>query len=273
MKKTTRHQSHPLSPVWAIGGCLMGVLITTLVYAPAQWLANSIAAISDDRVLLQAPRGTVWQGSAHMVLSGGQGSAGAMQLPSRISWALAPTGLGVTVQLRAPTALRLTVALNSLSSASWTIETPQLALPAEVLTGLGSPWNTLQLAGTLTLQTQPAQPLSGTWSTRLGLQNLAGMATLDATDMHTALSTVRPLGNYRATLQGATFKLETPQADAALQLSGTGVVGQSAADKTYFVGEAIAAAGKEAALSNLLHIIGQKQSGTDGRMRASLRIG
>jgi general secretion pathway protein N len=91
--------------------------------------------------------------------------------------------------------------------------------------------------------------------------------------MQTALSTVRPLGTYRITLQGAALTLETPQADAALQLSGTGKVGTPAGSKVYFLGEATAAEGKEAALSNLLHIIGQKQTSTDGRLRSVLRIG
>jgi general secretion pathway protein N len=265
--------SHSRNPYWALSGGLLGLLIATLIYAPAQWLASSISSASKGRVLLQAPRGTVWAGSAQLVLSGGEGSAGAVQLPSRISWTLAPTWLGVNVQLSAPTALQLSVTLKNLSTALWTLETAQLDVPAELLSGLGSPWNTLQLAGMLTLKTQPTQPLSGTWSSSLGLQDLTGEATLDAVQMQTALSTVRPLGSYRVTLQGPALTLETPQTDAALQLSGAGRVGTLAGSKAYFSGEATAAAGKEAALSNLLHIIGQKQTSTDGRLRTALRIG
>lgn len=264
--------SHSRNPYWALSGGLLGLLIATLIYAPAQWLASSISSASKGRVLLQAPRGTVWAGSAQLVLSGGEGSAGAVPLPSRLSWTLAPTWLGANVQLSAPSAVRFGVTMQNLSTAFWTLETAQLEVPAEILAGLGSPWNTLQLAGMLTLKTPPTQPLSGTWSSSVGLQNLTGKATLDAVQMQTALSTVRPLGNYRVTLQGTTLTLETPQADAALQLSGAGKVGTPAGSKAYFSGEATAATGKEAALSNLLHIIGQRQTSTDGRMRSALTL-
>jgi general secretion pathway protein N len=262
-----------ISTFWPLTGGLLGLLTATLVCAPAQWLASSIAVASEGRVLLQAPRGTVWAGSAQLLLSGGEGSAGAVRLPSRISWTLAPTWLGASIQLSAPTALQLNVTLKNLSTVLWTLETAQLDLPAELLAGLGSPWNTLQLAGMLTLKTTPTQPLSGTWSNSLGLQALTGAATLDAVQMQTALSTVRPLGSYRMTLQGVDVKLETPQADSALLLSGTGTMVRSSTSKAYFLGEATAAAGREAALSNLLHIMGQKQPSSDGRLRTSLRIG
>jgi general secretion pathway protein N len=125
----------------------------------------------------------------------------------------------------------------------------------------------LQLAGELSLQTQA---LKGQWSgAGLGLTQLSGSATLDATHLQTALSTVRPLGSYRMVLSQAQLQLTTPNPEDALQLSGTGQLSGQA----QFMGEATAAAGREAALSNLLHIIGQRQPSTDGRMRTLLRIG
>jgi general secretion pathway protein N len=264
---------HPVSTAWALTGSLFGVVLVVALNAPAQWLANAIAIASNGHVLLQAPRGTVWNGSAQLLLAGGESSAGAVQLPDRLSWTLTPHWLGARATISAPHPVRLSVAVKNPSTLVWTLAAAQFKAPADILQGLGSPWNTLQLAGALTLTTPPNQPLSGTWSTHQGWQDLTGLATLEAAHIQTALSTVRPLGSYRLTLQGPVLKLETPQPDDALQLSGTGTIGQAPAGAFSFSGEATAALGKEAVLSHLLHIIGQKQTSTDGRLRAALRIG
>ncbi len=270
---TSSARRRSLSPVWSLGGAALGIIFAVLLWAPAQWLTHAIERSTQGQVLLQAPRGTVWSGSAALVLSGGEGSAGATQLPHRLEWVIRPAWLGIRVQLQAPTPLTASIYLNGKSSAHWTLETPQLDLPAELLTGLGSPWNTLELVGTLVLKTPPNQSLTGMWSASLGIHSIRGLATLDALSMQTALSTVRPLGSYRLTLQDSETRLETPQADAPLLLSGRGSLGTSAIGRGSFVGEAVAASGKEAALSNLLHIIGQKINSSDGRLRAALRIG
>jgi len=90
--------------------------------------------------------------------------------------------------------------------------------------------------------------------------------------MQTALSTVKPLGSYRLSLAGSTLKLETltTVTEAALVLTGTGDLRQG---RARFQGEALAAVGREAALANLLHIIGQKQTSTDQRLRSTLAWG
>jgi general secretion pathway protein N len=263
----------PVSYAWPLGGAALGIILAVLLWAPAQWLTHAVERSTQGQVLLQAPRGTVWSGSAALVLSGGEGSTGATQLPHRLEWVIRPAWLGIRVQLLAPTPLTASINFNERTSAHWTLETPQLNLPAELLTGLGSPWNTLELVGTLVLKTPPNQSLTGMWSASLGIHNIKGIATLDALGMQTALSTVRPLGSYRITLQDSETRLETPQADAPLLLSGRGSLGTSSGNKGTFVGEALAASGKEAALSNLLHIIGQKINSPDGRVRAALRIG
>ena len=55
---------------WAMAGVLLGTLVTLLMFAPAQWLAQAVALASQDRLQLQEARGTVWQGSAQVVLTG-----------------------------------------------------------------------------------------------------------------------------------------------------------------------------------------------------------
>ncbi|MEY4294623.1 MAG: hypothetical protein RLY82_311 [Pseudomonadota bacterium] len=259
---------------WMLGGAAVGIAYALIAFAPASWLASRLAAASGGQVLLQAPRGTVWQGSAEVVLSGGAGSHGAVSLPSRMAWRLRPVWLGLNLSLNAPccapVASPVQIGLRAGSLArpldvSWQVDTPKLALPADMLTGLGAPWNTLQLGGDLSLT---AERLSGIWSRSDGLAQIAGRADLQANNVTTALSTVRPLGNYKLSSTGPALLLET-KPSAALVLSGTGQIVQG---RVSFQGEALAAAGFDEALSNLLHIVGQWQPSTDGRSRSVLKL-
>ena len=123
--------------------------------------------------------------------------------------------------------------------------------PAGVATGLGTPWNTLQFDGELRLSTQG---LSVEWIE--GRPIVTGRAELLALRLASRLSTLRPMGSYRITLQGgpqSTLRLET--LDGSLQLTGSG---QWVGSRLRFRGEATAAPEREAALANLLNIIGRR---------------
>jgi general secretion pathway protein N len=267
-------QLQPKLRTWAWLGGLFGLSAALIVFAPASWLAAGIEAVSAGKVLLQEPRGTVWAGSAQLVLAGGDGSKDAVRLPSRLNWHMSPKWFGVAIQLDAPcctqaAAVQVTALLDG-DALAWTLKSPQTTLPAVLLTGLGSPWNTLQLAGDLQLRTeQLAGRLTGG-----GITQITGQAQLQANGVTTALSTVRPLGSYLVSTTGSTLRLET-QADtgsgreAALLLSGVGRVEQG---RFTFLGEATAAKGREDALSNLLHMIGQWQPSADGRARSVLKL-
>ncbi|RYF38628.1 MAG: hypothetical protein EOO25_16755, partial [Comamonadaceae bacterium] len=69
--------------------------------------------------------------------------------------------------------------------------------PAQVLAGLGTPWNTLQPEGRLDIS---SRALSAEWNA--GRMTLAGDAVLEARDVSSRLSTLRPMGSYRLRLQG-----------------------------------------------------------------------
>ena len=265
---------------WAYLGAALGLSTALVAFAPASWLAASIEAASAGKVLLQEPRGTVWSGSAQLVLAGGDGSAGATRLPSRLNWKINPQWFGITVLLDAPCCtptapVQMTVLLDGAADLAnggawtWTAQSPQLTFPAALLAGLGAPWNTMQLAGDFQVS---SDQLAGKWTSRHGLQQLTGQAQLQADNLTTALSTVRPLGSYRLSTAGTFLKLETKAnaaIDAALILNGTGQIEQG---RIAFLGEAMAAKGREEALSNLLHMIGQWQPSTDGRLRSVLKI-
>lgn len=254
--------------LWVYFGGMLGLVLSVLCYAPAAWLASTLATATDNKVLLQATRGTIWQGSGQLTLSSGRGPAGRTQLPSRLSWQISPSWQGLTVRFDAPCCTTShnggasSPAVIHISAAQkWTLSAPSLRLPVNLLVGLGAPWNSLQLAGELHLSS-PA--LTGD-----SAGNIAGTAQLEALDITTALSTVRPLGSYVLRLSQQQLMLST-QGESALLLQGTGQIAQG---QLRFRGEATAAVGREAALANLLHIIGQRQMGADGKMRSILSFG
>ncbi|HET8746066.1 MAG TPA: type II secretion system protein N [Ramlibacter sp.] len=239
---------------WAWAGAALGLVLAVILFAPARWLAGAVERLSGEHVLLADARGTVWQGSARVILTGGPGSTDSAALPGRVAWTLHPRFNGVAAALRAecctpqPIPVRarwrwggLAVDVGDASS-QW---------PASVTAGLGTPWNTLQFEGDLRLATQG---LSVEWVE--GRPAIAGRAELVALRVTSRLSTLRPMGSYRITVQGgtpATLRLET--LEGSLQLSGTG---QWVGERLHFRGEASAAPEREAALSNLLNIIGRR---------------
>ncbi|MDD2713439.1 MAG: type II secretion system protein N [Simplicispira sp.] len=242
---------------WALAGALLGAVPTVAAFAPAQWLATGVARASNGQVQLAQVRGTVWTGSAQLVLTGGAASQGATALPGRVHWRLRPTWTGVQAALNATcctaTPLQLQVRLHA-GGLHLTLADSQSHWPAAVLAGLGTPWNTLQPQGQLVLRTQGLQ---ADWAS--GRMVLNGQAQLDALAMSTRLSTLAPLGSYRIAVQGGAVPSLTLQTlEGALQLSGSG---QWVGQRLRFAGEASAAPEREAALANLLNIIGRR-SGT-----------
>lgn len=239
---------------WALVGAMAGVLPAVVAFAPAHWLANGVARATQGQVQLLQARGTVWTGSAQLVLTGGAASRDSAALPGRVDWQLRPSFDGLRVQLHA--ACCTPAPLQARVQARWAGMTLNVAdgqsqWPAALLAGLGTPWNTLQPQGQLALQTQA---LAMRWAA--GRMVLSGQAQLDARAMSSRLSTLRPMGSYRLALQGGeapTLTLST--LDGALQLSGTG---QWVGQRLRFAGEASAAPEREAALSNLLNIIGRR---------------
>jgi general secretion pathway protein N len=240
---------------WAWGGALLGIGLALLLFAPARWLADAIYNASGQRIVFAEPRGTVWQGSAQLLLSGGAGSQDIAALPDRVQWTLRPALTGLRLSVLAvcctPEALQLRL-LPRLSGLRVELADAQSQWPAAVLAGLGTPWNTLQPTGNLNLQTRA---FSAEW--KAGQLQIAGSAELEARDMSSRLSTLRPMGSYRLRLQGGPavgLKLET--IEGSLQLTGSGQ--WAAGSRLRFSGEASAAPEREAALANFLNIIGRR---------------
>lgn len=244
--------------LWAISGLLLGGICALIVYAPAQWLASSILAATQGQVQLRQARGTIWSGSAQLVLTGGRESHDSAALPGRLEWTIQPGWKQLHLQARniccmPETPLRATIELG------WNrwhvvVADSRTQWPAELLAGLGTPWNTIQASGSLALNTHA---LAVTWTA--GRISVDGQIQLQATNMASRLSTLRPMGSYQLVLQGGSapaLKLSTVSGDLQLRGSGVWVGG-----RLRFEGEATAAPEREAALANLLNIIGRRRGG------------
>lgn len=240
---------------WAFAGAVLGLFISLILFAPASWLAHVVEQASKGQIQLQQTRGTLWNGSAQLVLTGGADSRDITTLPTRLNWTLRPGWRGAQLALHsecctaAPIRARLSAGFNS---ASIHINDSQIDLPATLLAGLGTPWNTVALQGQLRMST-----------TGLNLQYQAGRTVnhghtrLEALAVSSRLSPLKPLGSYRLDIEGgdsSRLTLSTLQGD--LQLTGQG---QWIGSRLHFNGEASASPEREAALSNLLNILGQRQ--------------
>ena len=298
---------------WAVWGVLLGTLLAGVANAPAQWLADALHQASAQRLLLADARGSLWTGSAVLVLTGGAGSRDASALPGRLHWRLRPDWRGLALAAQQDCCINgdlnlhwqpgwggYTLALAGVPGTAGCLlprpsgervgvrgdapAPPALAgphpnplpragegvgekrdcaepgvighWPAAWLAGLGTPWNTLQLGGRLHL----ASPGLRLQSVQ-GRLSLHGALALELQGVSSRLSPLPVLGSYRLGLQGqpaggesATLQLDT--LDGALRLSGSG---QWTGGRLRFRGQAQAAEGQAAALSNLLNIIGRRQ--------------
>ena len=244
---------------WAVVGALFGVVVAFIAFAPASWLASAVSSWSGQRLVLADARGTIWSGSAVPVLTGGADSRDATFLPGRLEWTMAPRWYGVEVAARHDCCLNGTVLVQIrpglgrvratlAPKAGWIAQ-----WPSAWLGGLGTPWNTLQLGGSVRLISPGVsiESVEGRWL-------LDGKADLALEGVSSRLTTLDTLGSYRVALNGAsngpTLLTVTTQ-EGPLQLSGSGTWGPGGVK---FRGEARAAAVDEAALSNLLNIIGRR---------------
>ena len=241
---------------WAWSGAAVGLMAGVALFAPARWVAAAVDQGSNHQIQLRNVRGTVWEGSAQLMFSGGTGSQDAVELPGTLHWRLTPQWSHLALQVRSdcctPQPVAMQLAPLGWGGARLSVGDHQSQWPASLLSGLGTPWNTVQAAGQLTVS---SKDFSSQWVQ--GRSQMAGSIQLDATDISSRLSTLQPMGSYRVTLQGdngVQLRLET--LEGSLQLSGQG---QWVGDRLRFEGEARAQADRVEALSNLLNIIGRRE--------------
>jgi general secretion pathway protein N len=190
-------------------------LVLLAASAPAVWLAWGVARATDNRVKLDAPRGSVWQGQATLVLQSQHTPA---QSLGEISWDINPFWLvtgHLPVSLRAIDPQRRLQADIDLHLDKINLRDVDVQFPASVIPVAYAPALFFNLGGELRLVTHALE---------LQRAVVTGQAELLWQGASTSLSKVKPLGDYRLYLNGegarAALKLETPR--GALLMVGDG---------------------------------------------------
>lgn len=239
--------------IWLLAG-MISVAATALVFCPAAWMAALVERQTAGRLTLGDAQGTLWHGSAF--IGGAPGGADPVTplLPGRFSWRLSPMVLlgQVDAELENPSALSQPVKVRG-SWYQWQVSPSMILLPAERLSGLGAPLNTVQLSGQMHLSWTPLQLM------RQGDKvEMTGMVHLAMNDIASRLSAIKPLGAYDLTMewqgQEAQLLLKTIKGPMVLNGSGKLVNG-----RLQFSGKAEAEEGQEERLANLLNLLGQRR--------------
>jgi general secretion pathway protein N len=251
-----------LLPWWGIAalGVLLA-LVLSLVVAPAAWLDWVAMRASDGRLRLTETSGTIWHGHGRLVFadpfaeqdakSSLRSLTSGLALPPALSWKIAPWPLFVgrlqsEIQLEGVVApVLITGTLGSIRGSGGSLD-----LPTVTLDRLGSPWNTVQPRGKLSVRWEPFVVERGSFS---------GNAEMELASVSSALSPVKPLGHYKIRVSGqgnkATMQMSTVSGPLMLEGSGqwTGRTGLR------FQATAHSAAEEQLRLQPLLGLIGRRE--------------
>ena len=237
---------------WAFMGLLLGVLLAVVIYAPAVWLATAVAKASQNKVQLLDAQGRVWQGSARLLLApGGQKP---VLLPERLRWTSSVQDFGVQLTLLPECCASRAALLHwqpGWNGQQVRLQNVDVRLPASLLAGLGTPFNTLGFDGTVALSSP--QLMLKTQSQKWQLQ---GAAQLQLLQLSSSLATLPALGSYQVDVAGGSnTRVQLSTLSGALQLQGEGGWQNG---HFGFSGQAQAAPGYEESLANILNVIGQR---------------
>ena len=236
---------------------LLGLVTAVVGFAPASLADWGLRQATDGRLALAEADGTIWRGSARLVLvdtaerSGDPDVLAGVAIPGRMQWRV--QGLPLLIG-----ALQAAVRLDGMSEdvriegglRELRIGRGELSLPAVDLGRLGSPWNTVRPSGALAVRWDGLTLSPGSFD---------GRANIELREMASALTPVRPLGSYRINVEGdgpqARLDIETLQ--GPLTLEGSGVWTNRRG--VQFTAQASAEPEQRARLRTLLGLIGQRQ--------------
>lgn len=246
---------------WLLVG-LFACGVTLLTMAPASWITPYLAQASGHRIELVEPTGSLWRGEATVMLSAGAGAAsGAADLntpaptvlPGRLVWHTAfwPLWRGrlevdLTQNAAMPHPVELDLGLHRATLAGGSV-----TVPATLLAGLGSPFNTLDLKGDMRLDWTACHMLGN---------HVYGQLNLTLTDLSSRVARISPLGSYRLNLElnGRDSGLTLSTLRGPLLLEGHGTATPDTFD---FNGTARADPGFADGLTGFLNILGSPLGG------------
>jgi len=237
---------------------VFSAVLTLAMFFPASWMGALVEKQSGGRLTLGDAQGTLWRGSAFVGGAAGGNGPVTPLLPGRFSWRLSPLALVGMVDLRLenPEALAQPVDFKG-GWKQWQLSPSALLLPAEGLSGLGAPLNTLAPSGTMRLSWTNLELAADN-----GMVAVNGRTTLELNEMSSRMSPLRPLGSYLLALDwhGQRAQLTLSSLKGPLLLSGAGSLDQG---RFQFSGQAEAADGYEDTLANLLNLLGQRRANSE----------
>ncbi|ALP61509.1 type II secretion system protein N [Paraburkholderia caribensis] len=232
-----------------IAVALIANVVVLLVMAPAAWVTPQFSKATQGHVNLVEPSGSLWHGSASLMLAAGPGAESATLLPGRIEWRTSfwPLFTGrVRMQMLQSQAMPDPVTVDA-TLRSATLSGGSIAVPASLLAGLGAPFNTLDLQGDVRL----------TWTDWRSFNRQAfGQLIVTLNDMSSRVSRVKPLGSYRVVFQaqGGSGTLDLSTTKGPLLLNGHGTLSESS---TSFMGTASTTPDSVDNLAGLLNLLGR----------------
>ncbi len=242
-----------------VAAAVLALLITLVLVAPAQWAASTVRSATNGRLELAEASGTLWNGSALLVLaSSADPAAPRATLPERVTWQLSPWALLVgqlDLTLTHPSALTqpLTVRAPLIGGGASTLGATTLRVPASLLVGVGAPWNTIRPGGILLINWDRLQIEPG---------RLLGNVSAEWQYASSALTPVSPMGHYRLQTNGVWpgTQLELLTISGPLELKGNGTIPEGG--RLRFQGRAQAVAGTDpsikAQLTGLISLLGRR---------------
>lgn len=226
------------------------------IYAPAQLMGVAFNQFSGGRLDLANSQGTLWQGSAHVLLNNLAQPSEALDL-GKVSWDTQPLQLlagkfavSVTHNQGAPFWM-------TLDTSRLHIEHATFSLPTEIVSTLVPSLKAAALGGQLAIRCD---------NFSLTRQEILGQAEIDWNQASSALSLLNPLGNYHTKLAGSgsglTIQLSTLSA-GPLIMQGSGR--WSASEGLHFEGTAEAEPTAKLQLQELLRVMGNETTAGSGK--------
>lgn len=200
---------------YGLGGLALYALFLVLT-APAAWLAGRLPGLTQQRVALAAPQGSLWYGSGDLLLT--LPGAGTQNI-GRAHWRIQPLAL-FTAKLRYAVELQLVDGrlAGSLYATRDGVVVDELQgrLSAPGAARLYPPLGLFDPAGEVTVRAS---------AFGLAQRQVSGQAELTWQGAASNLSAVKPLGDYRLTVtgQGQSARLRLETVKGSLSLTGEGL--------------------------------------------------
>jgi general secretion pathway protein N len=216
---------------------------------------------SEGRLRITDTSGTIWNGRGRLVFADPYAEqdsktslpnlTSGVALPPSLSWQIAPWPL-LLGRLKSEVRIEGVAAPVHIGGTFGSLQGSggSLELPTVTLDRLGSPWNTVQPRGKLSVRWEPFTVERGSFK---------GNAEMELASVSSALSPVKPLGHYKIRIvgQGSTATIQMSTVSGPLMLEGSGQwTGRTG---LRFLATAQSAAEENLRLQPLLGLIGRRE--------------